>query len=106
MMLMIMMLILMLKLMMMLILMLMMIMMLILMLMIMKLILKEGALIAEKIAALFSSGVETSGEPDSVFPTINAVDTSLRQQAQTSGWVITFHPQLLENYLMQGNDLH
>ena len=65
-------------------------------------------MIAEKIAALFSSGVETSGKPDSVFPTINAVDTSLRQQAQTQigGWVMAFHPQLLENYLMQGNDLH
>ena len=50
-------------------------------------------MIAEKIAALFTSGVETSGEPDSVFPTINAVDTSLRQQAQTQtgGWVMAFH---------------
>ena len=50
-------------------------------------------MIAEKIAALFTSGVETSGEPDSVFPTINAVDTSLRQQAQTQigGGVMAFH---------------
>ena len=50
-------------------------------------------MIAEKIAALFTSGVETSLEPDSVFPTINAVDTSLRQQAQTQtgGWVMAFH---------------
>ena len=48
-------------------------------------------MIAEKIAALFTSGVETSGEPDSVFPTINAVDTTLRQQAQTGRWVMIFH---------------
>ena len=44
---------------------------------------QEGALIAEKIAALFKSGVEKSKQTSPVFPTINAVNMNLRQQPQT-----------------------